>query len=192
MHNHEARGNFPGPRFDKLVSCSYAAIMRKPFQTLLLILWSLGFVGLGLWMFGYYCSRVWLAHESLNWPSTTGQIISSTICEHHYKGVRYSPCVTYRYALGERSFESKVIVLGHRDPGTREEAAALTQNYFNGREVAVFYRPNSPEIACLEPGIIPWETYIPMILSPLPIGIGLLVLRANRLTPGRRRRNRYG
>jgi hypothetical protein len=165
--------------------------MRRPLQTLLLILLALGFVTLGLWMLGYYCSRVWLAHESLNWPSTTGQIISSTICEHHYKGVRYSPCVKYSYAVGERSFEGNAIVLGHQDSLTRGEAEAVIQNYFSGREVTVFSRPNSPETACLAPGIIPWETYIPIILSPLPMATGLVILRTNGLTPGRRRRNRY-
>jgi hypothetical protein len=165
--------------------------MRRPLQTILLMLWCLGFVGFGLWMFGYYGSRVCLTHESLNWPATTGHIISSTICEHHYKGIGYSPCVKYSYAVGERSFEGNVIVLGHRDPQAREEAEAITQNYFTGREVTVFYRPNSPEIACLEPGITPFENYIPIILSPLFIGYGLFVLRSNRLTSGRKRKNRY-
>lgn len=165
--------------------------MRRPFQTFLLLLFCLGFVGLGLWMFIYYSSRIWLAQDSRNWPATTGQIISSTLCEHRDKGIRYFPCVKYSYTVGERPFEGNVIIWGHQNPLTRGEAEAIRQTYFSGREVTVFYRPNAPETACLEPGIIPWETYIPIILSPLPIAYGFLILRANGLTPGRRRRNRY-
>jgi hypothetical protein len=163
----------------------------KYFTTLIGFLLIIGMIGLGGWMFSYYLWRVWLAEKSTDWTSTNGQIIYSEICEHHYRGTSYYPCLQYRYSVNGKILENDTIILAHRDTGNRETAERTVQKYSLGKEVNVYYDPDHPETACLEPGVIPWETYIPIVLGPIFTVFGLLVLWVNLHELRIFRRRRY-
>lgn len=137
-----------------------------------------GIIGFGFWLFGYYLWGVSIAIRSTGWPTATGEVISSEVCEHYGKtGTTYSPCLTYSYSVNGRIFESNLITGAHREPGSREDAELTVQMYAVGNKVKVFYDPSSPGIACLEPGVIPWEAYVAIVVGLGLSVFGLVVLR---------------
>jgi hypothetical protein len=154
--------------------------MRKYLTALLFVIITVGAVVMGLWLFGYYVRQVWLAQRSKQWPSTTGRITSSSICKHYTRGgYSYYPCLKYQYSVNGEAFKGDAITLAHKDPGSLNDAEAVARKYEVGNEVEVFYDQSSPDIACLEPGVIPWEVYIPIAAGPVLAVIGLVLLWVN-------------
>jgi len=121
---------------------------------------------LGAVMFFHYSWRIWVARQSLNWPSVSGTIVTSTIQVLHYRGT-YTPSVRYKYIIDGKTYFNDAITLAHTDPTNLEKAQAKVTQYNSGRTVTVYYNPKSPSDACLEPGNIPWENYKILKESPL-------------------------
>lgn len=152
---------------------------------------SLALVGIGLWMFGYFVWRVWVAHRSTSWPATAGYVTSSGVCERRGKTITYNACVRYEYSVGGEVFVSERIIWGHQDPGGRDEAERTARKYPAGAEVKVFYDPGSTGMACLEPGVVPWETYIPIAVGPIFALFGLYLRRVKSTAGGASWGGRY-
>lgn len=140
----------------------------------IILLFSLTVI-LGILMSGYYSWRIWVTKQSTNWPTTTGEIITATLQETHYKGPAYSPSIRYKYHVNGRFYFNDAITLAHTDPTNLENAQAKIAHYRPGKTVNVFYDQASPEIACLEPGYVPWENYIPIIMGPLFVIAGVIL-----------------
>jgi hypothetical protein len=151
--------------------------MQKLFIRLLGLLMGVGTVALGLWLFSTYTWGVSVALRSPGWPTTMGVVIASDVCEHYGKsGTTYAPCLTYRYSVNNKIFESSLITGAHRDSGLREDAELTAQKYAVGTRVKVSYDPSSPGIACLEPGVVPWEAYVAIIVGLALTAFGFFLL----------------
>ncbi len=111
-------------------------------------------IGLGIsFFFGLPMYRK--AQASQTWPTTTGTIETSQVTETFQKGRRrYSPSVSYSYEIGGQRLTSKYIWASGGDSSTnREPHQAVVDKYQVGSPVKVFYDPQNPGFAILEPGI---------------------------------------
>jgi uncharacterized protein DUF3592 len=134
--------------------------MKKYGSILFGLIFLLSIVGLGVWLAGSNIWGVWVAIQSKSWPSTRGTITASDVCEAYTKsGTEYYPCIQYQYTVNNKVLTGDQIYGVHRQPGDYYAALDLASKYAVGTQVLVYYDPRSPETACLEPGVIPWQTY---------------------------------
>ena len=93
------------------------------------------------------------AYASTGWPDTEGVITSSKIGKSYAVrgGSLHSALVTYQYDVEGKDYMGSVIGYPPRR-GSRHEAEQKLSKYTIGTAVRVFYHPDNPGIACLEPG----------------------------------------
>ncbi len=95
------------------------------------------------------------AQASLTWPTTTGTIQTSELQKSFQKGkTRYSPSVSYAYEVDgtPRTF-NYIWASGGDSSGDQSRQQAVVDKYPVGSTVKVFYDPENPDFAILEPGI---------------------------------------
>ena len=121
--------------------------------TVFIILISLG----GLIALYFYRRSSQTARSSNNWPSVVGEIVSSFIGEQQTRDhVFHEPIITYSYNVGGRDYQAKRVVIGQwAHAGNLAWTEQKVQKYRPGKSVTVYYNPNSPEMAVLEPGMNP-------------------------------------
>jgi hypothetical protein len=98
--------------------------------------------------------RYFRAKNSAQWPQTQGIITSSHLVVGRFKQTKgYRPEIQYRYQVGATEYS------GSRRSFNRPHLAmqAASQNVIDaypvGKTVAVFYDPEDPAFALLEPGL---------------------------------------
>ena len=87
------------------------------------------------------------AKASVNWPTAEGKI---TKVERFKRLFRWLPRVGYSYSVGEKSYNSERIsfVAGYRP----KEVDEILNRYTVGQTVPVYYPPEKPGDAVLQPG----------------------------------------
>lgn len=154
-------------------------------------------LGIALLVFGV--SFVQQANESRNWPMVTGQITNVRVTwdrtgstsTTRVRDREYYYMIYYDYTVDGQAYSSTRYSLGggsnaagrtYRNEDEAREAAA--DAYTPASDIVVFYDPNYPSSAVLQPGA-GFDTYIPLIFSAflLLFGAGFfsLFLRLNRL-----------
>lgn len=116
------------------------------------------------------------ARASAAWPSVDGVVERSEVTTHrgHEKQTMYSPEVAYRYNVDGKDFQGSMVAFGGDfSSNNSSHAYAVTEQYPVGKEVSVYYEPDAPGHAVLEPGVT-WKSY-------LAFGIGLAFLAAGVL-----------
>jgi hypothetical protein len=120
----------------------------------------LGFLGgavicgiIGLILLFLFIKAFRLGKASNKWPTVEGTIISSKIAEDD-EG--YKPLITFSYNVFGEEMTSSVIQPLHLvsipiDPIKTAETKAA--KYPTGKTVSVYYKPDNPKKAVLEPGI---------------------------------------
>ena len=99
-------------------------------------------------------------YRSEFWPSTTGKVISAEVkrTSDGEGGDLYKPKVRYRYQVDDKPYQSSRITFKLPNPldnmfgGDQRLAEEAVRRYAIGREVTVYYQPNRPKKAALEPG----------------------------------------
>ncbi len=91
---------------------------------------------------------------STNWPTVDGRVISSTVrTKQGTSGdrARFYPVVVYEYAIEGEPFRSDRVSF---DTQTMDHASAanIARQYEAGREITVFYNPDTPAESVLDPG----------------------------------------
>ena len=130
-------------------------------------------VSIALFMIVLY--RAWCGAQSLQWPTTFGEVTKSVILVTT-KGTMRSPDVRYEYTIAGCRYEGRNIsALG---PGLDWENSAqkTLDRYPVGARVSVFFDPNKPHRSVLEPGISKWELLdrIARVCLLIAIGLGFL------------------
>jgi len=114
--------------------------------TLIIILASLA--GLALTLFS--ASNGINALKAKSWPTTEGTVTSSQV-EWNSK---YVPKVIYTYTINTEEFTSNRIRLTNfAHYKKKEDAAKVSDKYPVDSKVTVYYNPNKPDEAILDPGI---------------------------------------
>jgi hypothetical protein len=113
--------------------------------------------GCVMFMAGLYYYR--RARASNHWPFTTGIILSSEVSQEKkalddYQTVdTYKPEVCYAYQIGGEKYTSKRIRILPSFKTSSALALRLAFKYHKDSQVSVFYNPDKPDHAVLEPGV---------------------------------------
>jgi hypothetical protein len=110
-------------------------------------------VGAGLTYWGWTILQK--ARASADWPNTRGQIVSSTVSHSTDSegGDSYTPEVEYTYLVNDLEYGDDTIKFGETSYNSRRNAQEVADRYPAGQSVAVYYDPDNPEEAVLEPGV---------------------------------------
>ncbi|RYG72645.1 DUF3592 domain-containing protein [bacterium] len=97
--------------------------------------------------------QIWLKYRSQSWLHVTGTILKSEVyVRNGNKGTSFWASVIYEYKVGGAKYKNHVIKFGQAGSGREDEASAAVEFYSVGKQVPVYYSPNFPSTACLQPG----------------------------------------
>jgi len=120
------------------------------------------FLILGLIFIALILQGSFKSAESENWPSIEGTILSSEIStrnelnsDTHTRDYYYMSKVSYNYTLDGAVYTSTMIsvINNNKEYVIESEAQAIIDNYPIGKKVKVYYNPDNPSEAFLEPGM---------------------------------------
>ena len=126
--------------------------------------------GVGMAVWGGFIVKD--ANESVSWPTVQGEMIGSRVDREVTRdsdgsaSTSYRANVTYRYVVEEVEYTGKKVFFGKKDTAFRWSAQKIVKRYPWGKKVRVYYDPEQPEAAVLEPGA--------RLSSYWKLGIGLL------------------
>mgnify|MGYP002713055034 CR=1 FL=1 len=104
-----------------------------------------------------------LAKHSEHWPATEGVIVKSEMDSYLVRRSRkgftkvplYVANITYSYKVDGELLETYSVSIGKPqvESRTKADVQLVLDKYPLGKEVQVYYDPNNPETAVLEPGV---------------------------------------
>jgi hypothetical protein len=124
-----------------------------------------------------------LGLQAQAWPTVDGVITRSSV--EHSSSARtatvYYLNVQYRYSVGEQSYTGDNVTPRLSATMSLVEANDLISGrYAVGQQVKVYYDPQNPSDAVLQPGIV-GEAWLMIVLGPIcAVGGGLLLIAAGR------------
>ncbi|MFZ0548264.1 MAG: DUF3592 domain-containing protein [Candidatus Promineifilaceae bacterium] len=112
-----------------------------------------GLIGAGLSYWGWTILQD--AKASASWPTASGLVTSSEVSHSTDSDGNdsYSPEVDYQYQVDGQSIVNSQIKFGENSYGNRRKAEEIAGNYPVGQQVTVYYDPERPDKAVLEPGV---------------------------------------
>ena len=139
------------------------------------VLWS----GAGQWHLGL---------DSEHWPVTQGKVVNSkvVVTGHGPVAPRASASVSYTYVVADSSYTAHNISFGVAKTKLTvgsgwEDARMVASGYPVGATVTVHYRPRTPHLAVLEPGVTPGS----VLRTLAGVFAGIVVFLFQRLAYGR-------
>jgi hypothetical protein len=127
----------------------------------------LGVVGLGVIVVGLW--RMGQASRARRWPTVQGTVLSSTTAsrtappppplegededEERPPQTLYRPVVRYTYNVGGHAFTSETLGPEDLEVSSERHAREHAARYPRGAQVTVYYDPDDPDRAYLEPGV---------------------------------------
>jgi hypothetical protein len=132
-------------------------------------------IGLGLVFWGW--NILHNARASAAWPTSAGRITESTL-DHSTDAEgsdSYSPKITYTYSVNNLFYDSGTIKFGENSYSSQRKAQEILSHYPVGQSVTVYYEPDNPGKAVLEPGVSA-GSYIVLAIGIFFVLIALLPL----------------
>jgi len=135
--------------------------------------------------------------ESAGWPQVKGVIVSSDIRTRLSNTTRgstqvdhYYPDVRFAYSVDGRSYQGRLVSFFSEETAAEADAAAIVARYPLKTEVQVFYKPNRPDLAVLEPGaparpVLLTILFVFLFCGPLMAGAAFFIYWYNRLKNAR-------
>lgn len=95
------------------------------------------------------------AQQSQNWPTTTGEVISSAVeVNSDSDGDTYRAAVIYTYIAADKNRQSSQVFIGDDIyTSARRIVDQTVARYPVGSRVTVYYNPEDPDVAVLETGV---------------------------------------
>lgn len=127
---------------------------------------------------GFYIGKPILekAKASASWPTTEGSVIVSELERRRKKkSTTYEAAVVFKYEVAGEELEGDKIWFGQYSSSNRSEMQALLRQYPVGKKVTVYYSPDEPSAAVLQPGAFK-SSYMVYGIGMLFLGIGCLLL----------------
>ncbi len=90
------------------------------------------------------------ADNSKKWPTASGTVTSSALERLPGKKWRYRAAVQYAYRAGGTNYQASRIFWGGNE-GWEKHMASVVATYPAGAKIRVFYDPNDPAEAVLDP-----------------------------------------
>jgi hypothetical protein len=128
------------------------------------------------------------AFASSSWPTVEGtvkavRVHTESTGSGHTRRVSYRYSVEYAYEVGGQAYTSDKHAMGSGNTagraGTRTEARREGRERFpTGKAVRVYYDPDDPAVAVLQPGasLDNWGAYMPVVLGLLFAVLGGWIL----------------
>ena len=122
------------------------------------LIFGLVFAGIGLFALVRGIVHYRTGKASASWPSAEGQVVVAMVdmrVSTDSDGMtsrRYTPRVVYNYTLNGQQFSSDQVHIGSKSNYASHARAASKLAYQAGQQVNVFYNPENPSQAVLEPG----------------------------------------
>ena len=122
---------------------------------LLAILFGLVFATFSIPMIKQGYEELKNAQDSLNWPTTTGVIISSETKSSSGEDstISYHANIQYQYTIGGKSYLSDQVSFGEFGSSDPEHARSIVRRYEKGQKIKVYFHPNYPDKSVLDPGV---------------------------------------
>jgi hypothetical protein len=143
-------------------------LIKNSGTIILLILGTVFSIAGGVASFGYGKPLLDKAKASTEWPTTDGKVIESEVERHRNNDdeTMYKAMVIYQYSLDGANFESDRVWYGDGySTNDRSAMQTVVKEYPVGKKVTVYYSPDAPDEAVLQPGAF--------FSSYLLFGIGL-------------------
>lgn len=90
------------------------------------------------------------ADASKKWPTASGVVTSSALERLPDRKWRYRAALQYGYRVGAKDYQSSRVFWGGNE-GREKQIASVVETYPAGAKVRVFYDPNNPAEAVLDP-----------------------------------------
>lgn len=98
----------------------------------------------------WYVWAAWTEGAARDWPTTTGQVVETSVATVTGRNTAYAPVVRYRFEVNGTIYRnSKILLTDHPNFDTASEAEAYAADYPVGSEVSVHYDPANPQRAAL-------------------------------------------
>jgi hypothetical protein len=123
---------------------------------------------MGLALIGWTIFSYRKAQEALSWPTASGKILSSALRHEDGEISGYVSEISYKYQAYGVHHIADVRQFGGTSISSKMQAQRIVEQYPIGREITVYFNPNKPAQAVLEPGKIDWVTAV--------IGVGFVVI----------------
>ncbi len=135
-----------------------------------------------VWGFYYLIvgiQEIKLASESSRWPSVKGKIIFSNYSDHYARSAgsgnargASSFSLDYEYEIDQKTFCGERVMFGYKNNFFTSDSYRRSKTYPKGSLVTVYYDPDNPEEAVLEPGInfpFSWNYILLAMILMLPL-----------------------
>ena len=119
------------------------------------------------------------AKASVDWPSSPGRIVSSTVESHRSTGdsgprsTTYHAEISYEFSIEGTTFNGNRVAYGDYGSNYPSHARRIANRYPKGKSVTVYYMPENPKECLLEPGLKAQAWILP--------GLGLIFFAAGSL-----------
>lgn len=112
--------------------------------------------------------------KAKNWPTASGSVVDSQITMHYDDdGDRmYGTAITYRYAVDGLDYSGNKRTFVEYSSNNRNRAENIVAMYAPEMPVQVFYNPEDPEEAVLEPGTN-GGMFLVLLVPLIFIGLGV-------------------
>jgi hypothetical protein len=131
-------------------------------------------IGVGTMFLGYSWYKD--AKATNKWPTVEGVVLSAEVTTHDSDGTTmYKPVITYKYSVGGKEYSCPKVSFSDYSSSNSDYAYETVNKYPKGTKVTVFYNPQKPYKAILEPGV-GFFTYLPLGLGAVFSLIGFLLL----------------
>jgi len=111
------------------------------------------------------------AMESGLWPQATGVITTSHLEVGYFKQMKgYYGVIEYDYSVGKTRFHGTRLSFNRVHLAVEDAWRPIVNSYPVGKQVLVYYDPNNPGLAVLEPGLH-YEMRDMFVLALILIGI---------------------
>ncbi len=132
--------------------------------------------GLGISVFGWIVLQN--ARVSAGWPTVQGQIVESTVRESTDEdGTSYFADVRFRYVVDDQPYTADTVNFGQYGSSDPNHAQEIVSKYEYGGSVLVYYDPEKPQTAVLQPGTT-WSSFFILGFGSIfaLIGLGMFLL----------------
>ncbi|MEJ2180408.1 MAG: DUF3592 domain-containing protein [Gammaproteobacteria bacterium] len=130
---------------------------------------------LGLFVVAGLLATLWglrvivMARKTLQWPAVAGTVEESKISTESSEINDLLPHIKFCYSIEQQTFHQVMQFPGDITP-SQEFSRSYVDKYPVGASVQVYYNPEDPEKATLEPGLAKGDWLI------LAIGLGMVVI----------------
>ncbi len=105
------------------------------------------------------------AKDSVDWPSTQGSIVESSVERRHSGGknrsTTYHAGILYEFTVEGTTFNGNRVAYGDYGASNPSHARRIVNRYPEGKDVTVYYMSGNPEECLLEPGIKGQSFFLP-------------------------------